>query len=509
MNIQLDKTKKIPLYKQIAEQIQSQITSGEIPRGFRFPSERQLAEALGVNRTTVLNAYKELKADGLMASHVGMGTVAVRPDRNGSAKATHPREPMWDYLYSDYLKNHDSFDVNKYLEIANQKDVISFAAGIASFETLPKRAFEGIEEELFSNPNGLLVSPVAGFLSLRRVMASYMQGRSCFCHPSEIMVLAGSQQGIDLITRAFINPGDIVIIEEPSFFPAIQSFRLAGAKIMAVPMERDGMNVEILEQLLSRYRPKLIYTMPTYHNPCGVSMSMEKRIRLLELAGQYSVPILEDDPYSELHYEGQAMSSLKSMDKNGYVIYLSTCSKTISPGLRLGWMCADRKLIGHLSSIRQLVDLHSTCISQQIVERFIASGEMNQYLTFIRREYRERRDIMLDALDRYAPPGLSWNRPEGGYYLWCRLPEGLSATVLTAKAAEHGIAVLPGVPSYLAKQKGESYIRLNYTYPPKDNITKGIAALCGVIRRLLAALRGGTAPAGARPLSDSEINPIL
>ncbi len=502
MNIHIDKSRKIPLYRQIAEQIQSQITSGEIPQGFRFPSERQLADALGVNRTTILNAYKELKADGLMDSHVGRGTIAVRPERSRPEKHPYSREPMWEYLFSDYMKHHDTFDVNKYLEIANQKDVISFAAGIASVDTIPAQAFEGIENELMASRERLLVSPVSGFYSLRKAISSFMQKRSCFCQPSEVMILSGSQQGIDLITRAFINPGDVVVIEEPSFFPAIQSFRLAGAKIMAVPMDGEGMDVGILEQLLSRYQPKLIYTMPVFHNPCGVSMSMDRRIRLLELAGQYGIPILEDDPYSELSYEARAMSPLKSMDQNGHVIYLSTFSKTISPGLRLGWMCASKKLISQLSGIRQLTDLHSSCISQQIVERFMNSGEMEHHLAFIRREYQERRDIMIEALNRYAPPGLSWNRPEGGYYLWCRLPEGVTASELTAKAAAGGVAVLPGVPACLSPQKGEGHIRLNYTYPPKDRIADGIGILCSLIRQLSSAHKDEEA-------LTAEINPIL
>ena len=277
MKIQIDKSKKTPLYRQIAEQIQAQIISGEIPDGFQFPSERQLADTLGINRTTVLNAYKELKADGLLASHVGRGTVAVREEEHQERRTDYRKEPMWEYLFSDYLKNRDTFDVNKYLEMANQKDVISFAAGIASFENPPVQAFKGIENELLSNPKGMLVSPVAGFSSLRKVMASYMQKRSCFCQPSEIMITSGAQEGIDLTARAFLNPGDIVLIEEPSFFPAIQSFRAMGARLMAVPMESDGMDVKMLEQLLIRYHPKLIYTMPTYHNPCGVSMSTDRK----------------------------------------------------------------------------------------------------------------------------------------------------------------------------------------------------------------------------------------
>ena len=261
--------------------------------------------------------------------------------------------------------------------------------------------------------------------------------------------------------------------------------------------------MKMLEQLLIRYHPKLIYTMPTYHNPCGVSMSTAKKVRLLELAARYSVPILEDDPYSELGFRGQAAAPLKTMDKNGNVIYLSSFSKTIYPGLRLGWICADKKLIHHFSSIRQLVDLHSCCISQQIVERFIVNGEMEKYVESIRREYRERRDMMADALKRYAPKGLSWNIPEGGYYLWCRLPDGLSADLLALQAAKNGVAILPGMPAYLSKQKGECYIRLNYTFPPRDRITCGIKILCDVIRKLILAHQQ------EEPLTDNEINPIL
>lgn len=503
MKLQIDKSKKLPLYQQIVEQIRAQITSGEIPEGYQFPSERQLAEALGVNRTTVLNAYKELKADGLMASHVGRGTVAVRASYEEPIKAAYPKEPIWDHLFSDYMKNRDGFDVNKYLEIANRKDVISFAAGIASFENPPVQAFEGVEKELLARQSSMLVSPVAGFSSFRGVMSSYMQKRSCFCQPSEIMIVSGAQQGIDLVARAFISPGDIVFIEEPSFFPAIQTFRSMGARLMAIPMEEDGMNVDVLEQLLTRYRPKLIYTMPAYHNPCGVSMSTARRVRFLELINKYGVPVLEDDPYSELCYEGETILPLKSMDKGGYVIYLSTFSKTVYPGLRLGWLWANKKLINRLCDIRQLTDLHSGCISQMIVERFIVSGEMEKYLSLIRREYRERRDMMTDALKRYAPPGLAWNHPDGGYYLWCRLPEGLSADLLATRAAGSGVAVLPGTPSFLSGQKGENYIRLNYTFPPRDRITEGIRILCEVIRKLTALEE----EAGA--FSDSEINPIL
>lgn len=505
MEIIVDKFSKTALYKQIIEQIVNQIITGTLLPGYQLPPERQLAKTLGVNRTTVLNAYRELKAEGLVDSHVGKGTVVLERTKPEVHPTAICNDPIWEHFLSEYPRRINGDTVSDILELVNRTDIISFAAGLASLENRPVKALIGIEKDLLESKDrkALLVSPVAGFSSLRTALSDYMTEKGCFCQPSEIMILSGSQQGIDLVARALINPGDIVLIEEPSFFPAIDSFKAAGAKLMGIPMMDDGMDIDVLEQLLQRYHPKLIYTMSTNHNPSGITMSMSKRVRILELISKYRVPLLEDSAYSELCYNGYTIPSLKSMDKSGYVIYINTFSKTVYPGLRLGWMCAHKKLILQLVAIRQLVDIHANSLSQQIIERFIRNRGIDDYIKLVSEEYMQRRDLMIAAFEKYAPQGLLWNKPGGGYYIWCSLPQGISATKLVPKAAEYGVAVLPGTSFFLTRQQGEGFLRLNYTYAPRNDIDKGVKALCDAVKELMQNQKV-TDTSG-----DLELNPII
>jgi DNA-binding transcriptional MocR family regulator len=298
------------------------------------------------------------------------------------------------------------------------------------------------------------------------------------------MVLSGSQQGIDLAARILLDPGDIAVVEEPTFFPAIQAFKTTGARVMGIPVDESGMNIDLLEQLLQRYRPKLIYTVPTFHNPTGTTMPLERRKRLVDLAVRYRALILEDDAYGDLCYEGVQPPLLKSMDNGGYVIYLGTFSKSVYSGLRLGWMTAHKKIIKRCSAVKQIMDLHSSSLSQWIIERFVTSGDFDAHIVKTCGEYRLRRDAMASALKKYAPAGMSWNLPKGGYYFWCRLPEGVSASGLIARAAEYKVVFVPGNP-FFASEQGDNYIRLNFTFAPLKEIPEGIKRLCRAVRDLL------------------------
>jgi 2-aminoadipate transaminase len=376
MMLNISRSSKTPVYIQIADQIRRQILSGELPAGQRLPSERKLAERLGVNRTTILNAFELLKSEGLLDAWVGSGTVVRSVVREESGESLAAAEPVWNQLFSQYAGRFGSGLVKDLLSLASRTDVISFATGIASPDSGPVEILRGLETEVLKKENirALLHSPTEGFLTLRTAMCDLMQRRGVFCGPDEVMLLAGSQQGIDLAARVFLDPGDIVVIEEPTYFPAIQIFRAAGARLMSVPVDGDGMRVDVLEQLLARYRPKLIYTVPTYQNPTGTEMSLERRKRLVALAGRYNTVVLEDDAYGDLCYEGVQPPLLKSLDGAGYVIYLSTFSKNVYSGLRLGWMVADARIIRQFSSSKQLTDLHSCSLSQWLVERFVESG---------------------------------------------------------------------------------------------------------------------------------------
>jgi DNA-binding transcriptional MocR family regulator len=318
----------------------------------------------------------------------------------------------------------------------------------------------------------------------------------------EVMMLSGSQQGIDLVAKLLLDPGDIVVVEEPSFFPAIQAFKTIGARVMGVPMDENGMRMDVLEQLLQRYRPKFIYTMPTFQNPTGIEMELERRKRLVELACKYRVLIVEDDAYGDLCYEGHSLPILKSMDNDGYVIYLSTFSKNIYSGLRLGWMVAHKRVVKEFAAAKQIMDLHSSSLSQWIIERFITNGSLEAHVPKICREYRIRRDAMYDALSKYAPADLIWNRPRGGYYIWCKLPGGVSASKLVSKAAKYKVVFVPGTPFFTSGQ-GDDFIRLNFTFAAFKDIDEGIKRLCVAMKELIDNKDS------LESFTDIEINPIV
>ena len=348
MQIKIDRESQTPVYIQIRNQLRTMIFNGSLAPGSLLPPERKLADSLGLNRSTVLAAYRELKADGLVDSHVGRGTVVLSVMSQVSEAHNDFEAPLYRQHFSQISERANDPFLRDLLELANRKDVISFSAGISATEIDPVGALSGIEEELIHQPehSALKHTPTEGFWSLREEIAALMERRGVSCTPEEIMVLSGSQQGIDLASRVFIDPGDVVIVEEPSFFSALQIFSAAGARIIGVPVDEQGMRVDILDQLLTRHKPKLVYTMPTYQNPSGLSMSLERRKKLLELAISRKFLILEDDPYGEIIYEGVKKPSLKEMDTNGYVIYLSTFSKILFPAVLPYMMTGVRLSIG-------------------------------------------------------------------------------------------------------------------------------------------------------------------
>lgn len=261
--------------------------------------------------------------------------------------------------------------------------------------------------------------------------------------------------------------------------------RAYGVKLIGVPVDRDGMVVERLESVLNRVRPKLIYTIPTFQNPTGVCMSMSRRKHLVELANRYQVPVVEEDPYGLLHFGNPPAPPLASMDKTGTVIYLNSMSKILCSGLRLGWMTAPPDLVKLVSAAKQLVDLHNNNLIQHVVDIYCRRGFLERHLRMIREKYMMKRDAMLDALERYAPEGMSWNRPEGGYYIWVTLPGNLSATRLLQEAAERKVFFVVG-PVFYHSAEGRNKMRLNFTYASPDLVYRGTKILCQTVRDLHA-----------------------
>lgn len=489
MRIVINRNADTPIYLQIKNQLRDMIFSDVLPEGFLLPPERSLAKDLGVNRSTVIKAYQELKADGLADSYVGRGTVVSPQAIRTSVAADRYINPLpWYQLFAETIKTSSDNIIADIME-RNGNDVISFAGGIPDPALYPVDLMEEIQKDLFTTVGQelFLHSPVEGYYPLRESIGQLLRQRQITAAAKDIVVLSGSQQGLDFAARIFIRPGDTVIVEEPTFFGAVQIFRTAGARVIGVPIDKDGLRTEILETLLARHKPKLIYTLPTFQNPSGVSLSLKRRYELLDLAYQYQLPILEDDPYGELYYDRAPVPPLKALDRHGYVIYLSTFSKVLCLGLRVGWVTAPLQVLAKFAHLKQITDLHVNTPAQLLLDAFIRRGCYKQHLTLLRQEYAERRNIMHKALEKYKIPGISWNKPEGGYYIWCRLPENTVRHKLVANASKRGVVFLPGEAFYPDGTQGDTHIRLNYTFAAKEQIDVGIKYLLQAVRETLAA----------------------
>jgi len=502
MEISIDRTSSVPIYLQISRQIRDLITTGKLPAGFRLPPERRLAQALGVNRSTVLAAYQELRADALIDAHVGRGTTVLPPEDVPDGNAGGPGLP-WRQLFGAGASSAQDPLVRDLLQFTERDDAISLSFGMPAPELLPFEALRAVMAEVLAEagPSVLLHCPTEGHTPLREALARMMAARGVRCSSAEVLVLSGSQQGLDLAARTFLDPGDIVVVEQPSFFGALQVFRAARARLVGVPTDEHGMRTDVLETLLTRFRPKLIYTLPTFQNPSGTVLPPERRQHLLALARRFQVPILEDDPYSELRYEGEAQPSLKALDETDGVLYLSTFSKLLFPGMRLGFLVGPRPVVQQFALAKQAADLHSTTPGQWVLERVIQRGLMSAHVRAVRESYRRRRDAMDAALRAGAVPGLTWQRPQGGFYVWCRLPAGIRASRLLTRAAEAGVSYLPGRPCFVDEPPAE-YIRLNFSYPNESRIREGVA-------RLLEAIRQEAGHARTEPLEAASTRPIV
>jgi len=484
----LDRSSSVPLYRQIVERVRELIETGTLPAGFRLPPERKLAEDLGINRSTVLAAYRGLKELGLVDAHVGRGTIVAASGRERPSSAG----PVpWGHLFAGASQSAHDPVLRDLLELTERHDVISLAAGLPAPELLPvhtlRKLFDQIVEEL--GPTVLLHCPTEGHSPLRESLSRWLESRGIHCAPEQVLVLSGSQQGLDLAARTFVDPGDVVVVEEPSYVAALQVFRAARARLIGVPVDEDGLRVDMLASVLQRHRPKLIYTLPTFQNPSGAVMPLERRKALLELAGRHGIPILEDDPYSELRYDGQPVPSLKALDREGIVLYLSTVSKVLFPGMRLGFLVAPEPVVRRFALLKQGMDLHSNSVGQFILDRFIRRGLYGPYLAGLRESYVERRDTMDAALREAAVPGLHWRKPAGGFYIWCRLPESVERGRLMTAAADEGVAYLPGRACFVEEPEG-AFARLNFSYPSVERIREGVVRFARSVVR--AGGNGGT-----------------
>jgi len=470
---ELDRASSTPLYQQLRDQIRQRIFSGSLPAGTRLPPERNLANTLGVNRTTVVNAYKELAAEGLVEGRVGHGTVVMPPP------TPPPEGPVRPMHWASVADAEDSVvaDINA---IVRRHGAVSFAHGEMSPDLYPAEVLgELFGRALRRGGAPLGYGPVAGYLPLREAIASRM-GLSV----GEVLLLGGTQLALYLITRVLLQPGDTVLVEVPSYINTLGIFNAAGVRVVPVRVDRDGLVVEGLSEIFMRYRPKLIFTLPTFQNPLGVTMSLERRKQLLQLAARHQVGIVEDDPYGDLYFAEKPLPSLKSMDPGGFVIYLSSFSKSVTPGLRLAWLAAPPAVVERIARAKGSLDFRATLLNQWVMDSFLREGLMEKHLADLRPVLKRRRDSLVHALHQYMPSGVTWHVPDGGYHLWCTLPRPLRARRLLSEAARDGVAFIPG-DYYGPGDEARRGLRLNFTYPREDEMPDGVRRLAAAVRRLV------------------------
>lgn len=402
----------------------------------------------------------------------------------------------WSDRYAFRTHALKSSAIRELLKITQRPEVISFAGGLPAPEIFPVEKFqEACSSALKNNgPMALQYGATEGYQPLRDLIARNMARYGIIAGPENVMITSGSQQALDLIAKLLINRGDRLLVEAPTYLGALQAFNVFGADYISVPMDDDGIRTDLLEEAI-RSGPKFMYILPNFQNPSGVTISEQRRRELVDLADRHGVPIIEDDPYGQLRYEGEHLPSLVLLDRErhnghdkkyelGNVIYLSTFSKTLAPGLRLGWIVAPQEVITKLAQLKQGADLHTSTFNQIVAYEVAKDGFLDQHVRLIRRVYRERRNVMLQALAEFFPEGCSWTRPQGGLFLWVTLPKGISCDQLFRVALEENVAFVPGESFYaVADPLGARQMRLNFSNAAPERIREGIRRLSNAVKR--------------------------
>lgn len=380
---------------------------------------------------------------------------------------------------SNRLKDINGSAIRDIFKLLGDPNIISFAGGNPASSALePERIAAFAQEALAENGVNLLqYGQTEGYAPLRESAAEFFHHNGVETDPAHILPVSGSQQGLDLICKALLNEGDTMLVENPTFLGALQTFRTYGARFAAVETDEDGAIPESLEEQIRAHRPKLIYLIPTFQNPTGRTLSLERRRRIAELVNEYQVPLIEDDPYCDLRYRGQALPAIKSFDEQGYVLYCNSFSKIISPGLRVAAVvCQDDGLLRKLVVGKQSTDVHSPNLNQAIIDKYLRSGLLQEHIRQICASYAKQMDAMQRMLSTF-PASVSYTKPDGGIFLWCTLPEDFNTTQLLSTATKQGVAYIPGTHFYADGQGHHNTMRLNFSNASLENIEKGMERL--------------------------------
>jgi len=471
-----DKTIEIPMYKQIVDYIKSKLASGEWPVGMRLKSQRELSEAYGVNRSTIVEAIDVLKSEGLIEGQGRRGTVVI--NNSWSLMASNP-PPNWEkYIQSGmHWSNQSTIQAINKLEF--EPNMIRLGTGELSPELYPKEEMAEVMCQVGRSVSHLGYEAPKGSLELRKALSAHLKESGIHASPENILIVSGSLQALQLISLGILHANSSVYVEKPSYLKSLNIFQSAGMQLCGVKMDEEGMSLKDLKNRVDIRKTSLVYSIPTFHNPTGGIMSINRRKELLEYCRLERLPIIEDDAYRDLWLDEKPPKPLKSMDTSGSVLYIGSISKSLAAGLRIGWLVGPQTVVDRLGDIKMQTDYGASSISQAILASWLKGGYHSKYTQWLREALKIRRSIAIETLEKHMGDIGSWTYPTGGFYIWLKLNKQLSLRRLFKKAARENILINPG---QIYDFEDNQYIRLSYSYATHDELRMGIIRLAELIR---------------------------
>jgi len=489
LSIYLDDSIDTPLYIQLFLQLKNLIVEGVFRPNEKLPPIRKLAQQLRVNTITVVNAYKRLESEGLAYSIVGSGTYV--------ASSTRQEQPLQPRDETEHLKMMEKG------QIQVKEDTINFASTTPTPDLFPVDSFKALINRVLDRDKGEAFGyqQVQGYQPLRQSICDYLKNFSIDVLVDDIQVISGAQQGIDIVSKALIEYGDCVFVESPTYRGALEAFKSRGAKIVEIPMQEDGIDIETLKRSLATYNPKFIYIMPNFQNPTGYSYSHEKKLEILKIAREHNTFIVEDDFLSELSFTGGHSLPLKSLDRRQVVIYIKSFSKIFMPGLRLGFMAVPESLRGRVLAAKHTSDISTSGLIQRTFDLYLRENIWMEHINYMKDKYKKRYEIFLEAVRKSFPKSVRYKAPGGGLHMWFELPPGYSDQELYARCLKRGVLITPGSLFY-SEGADTGHFRMSFAAVHSEKIETGVKIVGEVLHEYLGE---STAPA----IQIQEYSPFL
>ncbi|WP_019121074.1 PLP-dependent aminotransferase family protein [Brevibacillus massiliensis] len=473
-----DKASPVPLYRQIAAYVKEKIASGEWPVNSKIPPQRTLARAFEVNRSTVVTALEELTAEGFLEGRSGSGTVVAN---SSWTTLTAVPPPDWNAYVNAGIHKPNLPTIQEINKAEFHPGVIRLGTGELGPELQPKEWMREMLGRVSGKIESLGYEQPKGLPALREQISRYAKSLGIEASPSAVLVVSGALQALQLISLGILHRGSSILLEKPSYLSSLHLFQSAGMRLHGMPMDGQGLITSHLQAYLRQHQAAMLYTIPSFHNPTGILMTAQRRQELLKVCEAERLPIVEDDVYRELWLDTPAPPPLKAADKSGLVLYLGSMSKSLSPGLRIGWLIGPEPVIERLADIKMQTDYGSSSLSQWAAAEWLASGRYQEHIAWVREQLKKRREAAIQALDAHYSDMAEWSMPAGGFYIWLRFTVGMPIRKLFERALEAGILINPGS---VYDQGAAQYLRLSYSYASPDELQSGLARLAEIARTL-------------------------